>query len=212
MTIEPARPLLDVDMSGMPCGKKAAFATKGYFANQRNRRGRQLGRVLASDYDEVVVDRLFAGTIQLTRALRPLMQAAEQTLQLDRAKRRRTLVRVDAGGGSLDEVNWLLRRGYQVLCKDYSSARTQRLARSVETWVDDPQVQGRQVGWVTKEACEYVRPVRRIAVRCRKQDGQWGVGMLISTLTEAQVLSLTGQEAKPCHGPEAFQAFLHLSL
>src|SRR5260221_5367501 len=35
--------LLDVDMSGMPCGKKAAFATKGYFAKQRNRRGRQLG-------------------------------------------------------------------------------------------------------------------------------------------------------------------------
>ncbi len=39
--------LLDVDMSGMPCGKKAAFASKGYFAKQRNRRGRQLGRVLA---------------------------------------------------------------------------------------------------------------------------------------------------------------------
>ena len=74
-------------MSGMPCGKKAAFATKGYFANQRNRRGRQLGRVLASRYEEMVVDRLFGGKTQLTKALRPLMQAAEQTLQLDRAKR-----------------------------------------------------------------------------------------------------------------------------
>lgn len=40
--------VLDVDMSGLPCGPKAAFATKGYFAKQRNRRGRQLGRVLAS--------------------------------------------------------------------------------------------------------------------------------------------------------------------
>src|SRR6266567_4652371 len=48
-----------VDTIGMPCGPKAAFATKGYFAKQRNRRGRQLGRVLASRYDEVVVDRLF---------------------------------------------------------------------------------------------------------------------------------------------------------
>jgi hypothetical protein len=137
-----------------------------------------LGRVLASDYDEVVVDRLFGGTIQLTKALRPLMQAAEQTLQLNKAKRSRTLVRVDAGGGSLDNVNWLLRRGYQVHCKDYSGARTQRLAQSVQTWVDDQEVEGRQVGWVTKEACEYVRPVRRIAVRCRKQDGQWAVGVL----------------------------------
>jgi Transposase DDE domain group 1 len=195
--------VLDVDMSGLPCGKKAAFATKGYFANQRNRRGRQLGRVLASCYDEVVVDRLFGGTIQLTKALRPLMLAAEQTLQMDRAKRRRTLVRVDAGGGSLDDVNWLLRRGYQIHCKDYSGTRTQRLTQSVEKWVDDPQVQGRQVGWVTKQACEYVRPVRRIAVRCRKQDGQWAVGVLISTLTEAQVLSLTGQQTSQIHDPLA---------
>jgi hypothetical protein len=124
-------------------------------------------------------------------------------LQLDRAKRHRTLVRVDAGGGSLADVNWLLRRGYQLLCKDYSSARTQRLAQSVEQWVDDPQVQGRQVGWVTRQACEYTRPVRRIAVRCRKQDGQWGVGVLISTLTDTQMLSLTGWEAKPHHDPEA---------
>src|SRR5713226_8425721 len=44
--------ILDVDMSGLPCGPKAAFATKGYFAKQRNRRGRQLGRVLASRYGE----------------------------------------------------------------------------------------------------------------------------------------------------------------
>ena len=40
--------VLDADMRGMPCGKKAAFATKGSFANQRNRRGRQVGRVLAT--------------------------------------------------------------------------------------------------------------------------------------------------------------------
>ncbi len=40
--------LLDVDMSGLPCGKKAALATPGSFAKQRNRRGRQLGRVLAT--------------------------------------------------------------------------------------------------------------------------------------------------------------------
>src|SRR2546427_1043566 len=100
--------ILDVDMSGLPCGPKAAFATKGYFAKQRNRRGRQLGRVLASRYGEIVVDRLFDGKTQLTRALQPLMRAAEQTLHLDEYKRSRTIVRVDAGGGSLHDVNWLL--------------------------------------------------------------------------------------------------------
>jgi hypothetical protein len=65
--------LLDVDMSGMPCGPKAAFATKGSFAGQYHRRGRQLGRVLATEYDEVVLDRLFAGNVQLIKALHPLV-------------------------------------------------------------------------------------------------------------------------------------------
>jgi hypothetical protein len=193
--------ILDVDMSGMPCGKKAAFASKGYFAKQRNRRGRQLGRVLASRYEEVVTDRLFDGTTQLTKALQPLMEAAEQTLELDERKRERTLVRVDAGGGSVDEVNWLLARGYQVHCKDYSSSRAHRLAASVQSWVDDPHVPGRQVGWVYLPAPEYVRPVRRLAVRCRKANGQWGIGVLISTLSPTEVLALTqvttGPDADP---------------
>src|SRR5713101_7280594 len=59
--------VLDVDMSGLPCGPKATFATKGYFAKQFNRRGRQVGRVLASHYGEIVVDRLLDGKTQLTR-------------------------------------------------------------------------------------------------------------------------------------------------
>ena len=189
--------VLDVDMSGMPCGKQAAFASKGYFAKQRNRRGRQLGRVLATRSGEVVVDRLFDGKTSLRKALQPLIQAAEQTLELDERKRARTLVRIDAGGGSLDDVNWLLVGGYQVHGKDYSSSRAQRLAQSVSYWVDDPKVPGRQIGWVHLPAPEYARPVRRIAVRCRKANGQWGVGVLISTLDPIEVLALTNVTAGP---------------
>ena len=84
--------ILDVDMSGLPCGPKAALESLGYFAKQRNRRGRQLGRVLATRYGEVVVDRLFEGSKQLAKALPPLMEAAEQTLALDERKRQRTRV------------------------------------------------------------------------------------------------------------------------
>src|SRR5213080_1396121 len=103
--------VLDVDMSGLPCGPKATFATKGYFAKQRNRRGRQLGRVLASHYGEIVVDRLIDGKTALARARHPLMLADEGALHVDEDKRRRTIVRMDAGGGSLEDVNWLLARG-----------------------------------------------------------------------------------------------------
>ncbi len=187
--------LLDADMTGMPCGPKAAFATKGYFAKQRNRRGRQLGRVLATHYNEIVVDRLFDGKTQLAKAFQPLIRAAEQTLGLDADKRARTILRVDSGAGSLDDVNWALEQGYHFHGKDYSGKRARDLADSVTRWIDDPRIPGRQVGWVTLEPSAYVRPVRRIAVRCRKNNGQWGVGVLISTLTAADVILLTNQPA-----------------
>jgi hypothetical protein len=174
--------ILDVDITGLPCGPKAAFATKGYFAKQRNRRGRQLGRVLATQYQELVVEHLLPGTEQLPKALRPLVEATEQVLELDAARRTRTLIRVDAGGGSVNDINWLLGRGYQVLAKEYSGKRAHKLAATVPAWMDDPRVPGRQLGWVPGSAAEYVRPVLRIAVRCPKKNGQWGVGVLIAAL------------------------------
>ncbi len=172
--------VLDIDITGLPCGPKAAFATKGYFAKQRNRRGRQLGRVLATQYQELVVEHLLPGTDQLAKALRPLVEATEQVLALDAGRRARTLIRVDAGGGSVGDINWLLGRGYQVLAKEYSGKRAHKLAAAVVEWVDDPRVPGRQVGWVPGAAPEYVRPVQRIAVRCRKKNGQWGIGVLLA--------------------------------
>src|SRR5260221_326325 len=125
------------------------IATRVNLAKQRTRRGRQLGAVLASSYEEIVVDRLFDGKTQLTRALQPLMQAAEETLQLDEDKRRRTIVRVDAGGGSLDDVNWLLARDYQVHCKDYSGQHAKRLAHSRHDWYVDQELPDSQFGWLT---------------------------------------------------------------
>ena len=126
--------LLDVDMTGQPCGKKAAFATNGYFAKQRNRRGRQLGRVLATWYAEVVVDRLYDGKTQLPRVFQTLVQAAEAVLGLDEARRQRTVLRVDAHGGSQDDVTWALERGYHSHTKEYSNKRARKLAESVSDY------------------------------------------------------------------------------
>lgn len=185
--------VLDVDMSGQPCGPKAAFATKGYFAQQRNRRGRQRGRVLATRYNEIVVERVYDGKTQLTTALQPLIQATAQTLDMAQApeKRARTLVRVDSGGGTQDDINWLLNQGYLILTKDYSTARARKYAKTVARWVDDPCHPGRQVGLATAPSPEYEQPVLRIAVRCRKQNGQWGIGLLITNLRPAEVAALT---------------------
>src|SRR5262249_31413272 len=100
--------ILDLDLSGVPCGPKAAFATPGYFAHPRCRAGRQLGRVLASHYQEIVVERLYAGKEKLCHSALALLTAAETTLALDAAQRARTVVRMDGGGGSVANVNAIL--------------------------------------------------------------------------------------------------------
>lgn len=195
--------LLDLDTDGRPCGRKAAFATKGYFARRPNRRGRQEGYVLATWYKEIVLKRLFSGTTQLTAALQPLIEAAEKTMDLTPEKRQRTILRIDSGGGSVDDVNWMLKRGYQVHCKDYSGQRAENLAESVQEWVEDPRNTGRQIGWVTADASLYCRPVRRIAVRCPKKNGQWAVGVILSTLLPEEVVVLTGQPPERRQDPQA---------
>ena len=131
--------LLDVDMTGMPCGPNQEGSRKGYFGENNIRYGRQLGRVIAAHYEEIVVNQLFTGEVQLTTALQPLVLAAEETLELDEAKRRRTVIRVDAGGGSLDDVNWCLSRGYHFHGKSFSSHRAEALATTVEQWYTDRQ-------------------------------------------------------------------------
>jgi hypothetical protein len=195
--------VLDADMTGRPCGKKARFASKGYFAKQRKRRRRQAGYVIGTWYEEIVVERLFDGKTQLNCALQPLLQAAEQVLELDERKRQRTIVRIDSAGGSVGELNWLLGRAYQLHGKDYSGVRAQALAESVREWIADPADSNRQMGWVTVPAELYCRPVQRIAVRCRKKNGQWGYGVIISTLAPQEVLLLTGGYEQEVNDPKA---------
>ncbi len=74
--------LLDVDMTGLVAGRQAEGATKGYFANQPHRRGRQLGRVLATASEEIVVERLYEGKRQLDAAFQDLVRVAEGVLEL----------------------------------------------------------------------------------------------------------------------------------
>ncbi len=185
--------LLDVDLTGMPCGRSGELALKGYFGEGNIRYGRQMCRVIAPHYEEVVVDRLFAGNLKLTEALQPTVKAAEETLELDEKQRQRTVLRIDAGGGSLKDVNWLLERGYHVHCKDYSTKRAAHWSLAVEEWVDDPRHKGRQLGWVAVKNESYVREVRRLAIRWRKPNGQRYHALLLSTLEPTQVMALLGR-------------------
>ena len=68
------------------------------------------------------------------------------------------------------------------------SAFTSQRDLFCQAWEDDPLQAGRQIGLVTTSSEEdYAQPVIRIAVRCRKKNGQWAVGVLVTNLSPAQV-------------------------
>jgi hypothetical protein len=186
--------ILDVDLTGLPAGKRAEQSRKGFFSDPRQRRGRQQARVLASQYGEIVVDALYPGNTLLVQVLPELITQAAQVLGFKPSARRRTLIRVDGGGGSIASVNCLLEQGYAVVTKDYSFRRTQLLAKHVSEWVADPTQPSRQMGWVPEESTDYVCPVRRLAVRSQSRTGRWQYAVLLfANLSNFDLLRLRGQ-------------------
>jgi hypothetical protein len=186
--------VLDADLTGLPCGRGAEGATKGYFAGQKDRRGRQLGRVLASHYDEIVFEQLYPGSQQLEKSLPALITGAEAALALSAAQRARTIVRVDGGGGTETDINWLLTRSFGVLAKVHNWKRAHKLAASVVEWRPDPQAPERQVGWVS-EPYPYAQPTRQVALRWPhpKKPGTWQYTVLVCSLPDSALFPLARQ-------------------
>ena len=201
--------ILDVDLTGLPAGKCAEGSVKGYFSQPRPRRGRQQARVLASQYDEIVLDALYPGNTLLVSELGQLVEQATQILDVQPEERRRTLIRVDGGGGSIGNLNALLTAGYAFAIKEYSARRASKLASSVSDWVPDTNHPERQIGWVTSESTDYQGPVRRLAVRSRtsQQRYQYAV-LLFAHLTDADLLRLMG-ERPTSDAATIMRAYLH---
>lgn len=184
--------LLEADMTGLPAGRQGEGVTKGYFANVRNRRGRQLGRVLATWYEELVVERLYDGKRQLDRSLQELVLATEDVLEIPENKHFQTVWRIDGGGGRDEDINWLLTRNYHLLVKVKNWHRAQKLAQSVTQWYPDPKVTDREVGWV-EQPHPYARTTRQLALRKRKAEGSWSYHALVFTLSDAMLFQLCRQ-------------------
>jgi hypothetical protein len=192
--------VLDIDTTGLPAGRLGQGVTKGYFAGHKSCRGRQLGRVVASAYDEIIVDQLYSGKRQLESSLAQLVEMAENALNLGQDQRRRTVLRVDAGGGSETNINWILNRGYWLLIKIHNWQRVRKLSTSVTDWYTDAQVPGRQVGWV-EAPYAYGQLTRQVALRKRKPNGKWLQQVLVFNLTDAMVFDLAHQAMPPSYTP-----------
>jgi hypothetical protein len=197
--------LLDVDMTGLRAGRQGDGVTKGYFPKQPNRRGRQLGRVLATRYDEIVVDRLYDGKRQLHRCLKELLTSTEEVLELAENKRKLTILRLDSGGGEDEDIKWILSRGYYLLGKVKSWRRAEKPTASVTAWYPDPKVHDREVGWVLQPHA-YVKDTRQLSLRSRKKDGQWSYHVLVLNLTDEMLFHLC-ERAMP-HAPQPLDVML----
>lgn len=184
--------LLDIDFSGLLAGRQGQGVTTGYFNGRPHKRGRQVGRVLASRYDEILSERLYRGNQQLAAGLRQLVEDAEMILNLSQVERQRTLIRVDGGGGQDADVNWLLQRGYRVLLKMFSGTRARQLAYTVaqRDWIMDPRVPGRELAWLPQTVA-YACPTRQAVVRVRHKE-RYYYGVLVSNAPPTLLAEMSG--------------------
>lgn len=116
--------IVDIDLTGIPCGKQSELAETGFFPGaQHNRHGRQLGRVTTVLYDEIIAQRSYAGRLRLDQCLSELLTDTEQVLRLTdkdtdhESKRKNTVIRIDAGGGTDEHINCCLNCNYLLMTK-----------------------------------------------------------------------------------------------
>jgi hypothetical protein len=183
--------LLDVDLTGMLAGQKAEGSEKGYFSGERNGRGRQIGRVYASQYDEIVNEQLYCGKVQLEASLLELVAMAENVLDSDEARRKRTIVRVDGGGGTDKNIDQLLLDWYWILIKVKNWQRAQKLVQTVKVWHSLPELPGHDVGWV-EIPHDYAKPTRQLAIRWPKEKGGFYYCVLVFNLSDWMIFQLAG--------------------
>ena len=176
--------LLEVDLTGLRASKKAELSTKGYFSGERNATGRQLVRVSTPNYDEIVFEKLYPGNTNSCEVLKQTLTEVERILGLDRAMRRRTLVRLDGGFGTDANLNWLIWRGYEFVAKGYGGTRAGKLAASVpeEGWREGP-TEGQKLG-VPALTARYPRKTKTIVRRWLDGKGKVHKDYLVSTLLE----------------------------
>lgn len=134
--------IVDIDLTGLPCSKNYDGACKGYFANcKKGTTGRQLCRVNASQYDEIVYQKVSPGnasSADLT-SLKAVLEATLQMLGLAPEQKNQLLIRLDGGFGTTDIIEYLLSEGYQFILKLHSASRSKKLGQALEEnqWLCD---------------------------------------------------------------------------
>ena len=164
--------ILDIDLTGLPCSKHYEGSCKGYFADCKpGTTGRQLYRISASQYNELVYQQVFPGNTGSASLehFKVMLEAAFAVLALKSKHKKHLLIRLDGGFGNAPIINYLLEEGYQFVLKLGNAPRAIKMCQSVEAdgWHSD-QCHQREFGLVHSESgysAVESRPVYQIGVR-----------------------------------------------
>jgi hypothetical protein len=133
--------VVEVDLTGLRASNRAERSTKGYFSGKRGATGRQLVRASSTNYAEVIFSKLYPGNTNSCEVLRETLREVERVLGSSHHQRRRTLIRLDGGFGTDENIEWLCSRGYHFVVKGYGGGRAKKLARGVaesDGWHEGP--------------------------------------------------------------------------
>jgi hypothetical protein len=181
--------ILDIDLTGLPCSKNYSGASKGYFANcKKGTTGRQLCRVNASQYDEIVYQKVSPGNASSAdlAQLKAVLTATLQMLGLTPEQKGQLLIRLDGGFGTTDIIEYLLSEGYQFILKLHSASRSKKLAQALEEnqwWCDHTGLRWASLLAEATSALYTTNPelqtshspkLRLIAVRCKREEPKVG--------------------------------------
>lgn len=167
--------ILDIDITGLPCGRHLEGAQKGYFAGCKGgTTGRQLYRVSASQYDEIVYQKVCAGNIGSAQlaVFKQVVEATWEVLKLSAISKGQVLIRLDSGYGTTQIIGYLLGEGYQFVTKLFATSRARKLGRAVavDQWQEDICHNGRSCTWLQLahpyQGGECERKLVQIGVRC----------------------------------------------
>lgn len=183
---------LEVDLTGLRASARSEGSTKGYFSGERGATGRQLVRVIAPQYKEVLFEKLYPGNTTSCEVLKDTMGEVERVLGLaeDRRKRGRTLVRLDGGFGTDANLNWLCWRGYEFVAKGYSGRRARKLAESVpeDGWQEGP-TESQELG-VPASPHRYARKTKGVVRRWADGKGKPHQDYLVCSLHKLEAAEI----------------------
>ena len=162
--------VLDLDMTDLPCSRRCEGSRKGHTTGRQGHTVRQLSLVYNHRYREPLDIFLHPGNMSSGVPLKSIIQSLEQAYGWDRARRERICWRLDSGYGSDPKLSWLMRRGYQVVAKGYSSRRAARWARSIapEAW---KPIYPAQAVFERDRVMNLTSPHRCLVVRTEKAKG-----------------------------------------